>query len=84
MPGDQIQGVGRPLYKVRVKNTDARRGKSGGYRLIYYLQTTDDVLLVTIYSKAEQADIEATELKQILERRVNNTSGSLHLTARFE
>ena len=66
-PGDQIQGVGRPLYKVRVKNTDARRGKSGGYRLIYYLQTTNDVLLITIYSKTEQADIEATELKQILD-----------------
>lgn len=66
-PGNQIRGVGHPLYKVRVKNTDARRGKSGGYRIIYYLQSTDDVLLVTIYSKTEQSDIEAAQLKQILD-----------------
>jgi len=66
-PGDQIPGVGHPLYKVRVKNTDARHGQRGGYRLIYYLQTAHDALLVTIYSKTEQTDIDAADLKQILD-----------------
>ena len=56
-PGDQLQGIGHTLYKVRVKNSDAKRGKSGGYRIIYYLHTAESVLLVTIYSKTEQSDL---------------------------
>jgi mRNA-degrading endonuclease RelE of RelBE toxin-antitoxin system len=65
-PGDQIQGVGHAVYKVRVKNDDANRGKSGGYRVIYYLHTQDSVLLVTIYSKTEQSDIEDAEVVEII------------------
>lgn len=65
-PGDRIQGIGQVLYKVRVKNTDARRGKRGGFRMIYYLLAADDVLLVTIYSKSEQGDIAVGELKRII------------------
>jgi mRNA-degrading endonuclease RelE of RelBE toxin-antitoxin system len=44
-PGDQIPGIDHTVYKVRVKNSDAKRGKSGGYRIIYYLYTTDYHLL---------------------------------------
>jgi mRNA-degrading endonuclease RelE of RelBE toxin-antitoxin system len=54
-----------------VRNTDARRGKSGGYRLIYYLVDREDVLLVTVYSKTEQADIEADQIQQIIEEEQN-------------
>ena len=64
-PGDRIPGVGHVLYKVRVKNSAAVRGKRGGFRIIYYLHTADDILLVTIYSKSEQADITADELQRI-------------------
>lgn len=66
-PGDQVRGIGHVLYKVRVPNRDARRGKSGGYRVIYYLQTDDDRLLVTLYSKSDQADVTAAELRKIIE-----------------
>ena len=65
-PGNRIQGTGCVLYKVRIKNTSAARGKSGGYRIIYYLQTANDVLLVTIYSKSEQSDITTSELLSII------------------
>jgi mRNA-degrading endonuclease RelE of RelBE toxin-antitoxin system len=65
-PGDRISELGQILYKVRVRNTAAARGKSGGYRIIYYLQTTTDILLVTIYSKSEQSDIGADELLRII------------------
>ena len=64
--GDQITGVNYTLYKVRAANSDSRRGKSGGYRIIYYLKTETRCILVTIYSKAEQSDISASEIKQIL------------------
>ncbi|MBK1720510.1 type II toxin-antitoxin system RelE/ParE family toxin [Thiocystis violacea] len=66
-PGDRIQGVGDMLYKVRVRNTSAGRGKSGGYRIIYYLRSTTDVLLVTIYSKADQSDIDVEALSRLLQ-----------------
>lgn len=66
-PGDQLQGVGYTVYKVRVKNSDARRGKSGGYRVIYYVQTEDSITLLAMYSKSDQADIGAETLRRILE-----------------
>ncbi len=50
-PGDQVQGIGYAVYKVRVRNTDAGRGKRGGYRMICNLVDRDDVLLVAVYSK---------------------------------
>jgi len=34
-PGDRIQGLGHILYKVRVRNSDLPKGKSGGYRVVY-------------------------------------------------
>ena len=66
-PGEQIQGTGYTVYKVRVANSDTQRDKSGGYRVIYYLQRQDDVLLVTLYSKTEQSDIEANDIIQIIQ-----------------
>ena len=36
--GDRLSGYGNQfLYKVRVKNTNIKKGKSAGYRLIYLL-----------------------------------------------
>jgi mRNA-degrading endonuclease RelE of RelBE toxin-antitoxin system len=43
-PGDQISGVGYPTYKVRIKNSDISKGKSSGYRLLYYLQTIEQIV----------------------------------------
>jgi mRNA-degrading endonuclease RelE of RelBE toxin-antitoxin system len=54
------------IYKVRIRNRDAARGKSGGYRVIYYLKTSSAVILITIYSKTEQSDITSVKIKQIL------------------
>ena len=68
LPGEQIPGMDYTLFKVRVKNSDAQRGKSGGYRIIYYLKTEDQILLVTIYSKSDKSDITAAEIKEIITR----------------
>lgn len=67
-PGDQIPKVQDEVFKVRVKNTDAKRGKSGGYRIIYYVPQTGKVILVAIYSKTEQEDVSAAEIRQIIEQ----------------
>ena len=65
-PGNQVSGLGYTLYKARLRNRDNRRGKSGGYRVIYYLQSRDKIILVTIYSKSDQADIRAVEIRRII------------------
>jgi mRNA-degrading endonuclease RelE of RelBE toxin-antitoxin system len=64
--GDRIPGIGYTIFKVRVRNSSAQKGKSGGYRVIYYLKTSDRILLVTMYSKSEQSDIAAAEIREIL------------------
>jgi mRNA-degrading endonuclease RelE of RelBE toxin-antitoxin system len=66
LPGNRIAGLDLEIYKVRVRNRNANRGKSGGYRSIYYVKTSDRIILVTIYSKSEQEDIEASEIEDIL------------------
>jgi len=65
-PGDQIQSAGYTVYKVRVKNTDIKKGKRAGYRLIYCLKTKLKLILVTIYSKTEQGDISAEKIRRII------------------
>ncbi|WP_414530605.1 type II toxin-antitoxin system RelE/ParE family toxin [Nodularia chucula] len=66
LPGDQVSGVGYTIFKLRVKNSDIQKGKSGGYRLIYYVKISTKIILVTIYSKSDQEDISAAEIQQIL------------------
>lgn len=62
-PGDQIPGVRYTVFKVRVKNSDNRKGKSGGYGLIYQRVNERLVVLITIYSKTEQSDIALREIR---------------------
>jgi len=67
-PGDQVPRVQYEVFKVRVKNSDAKRGKSGGYRIIYYVTSEHAVVLVTIYSKTEQEDVSPSEIRRIIEQ----------------
>ena len=74
LPGDRLQGVGFDVYKVRVRNSDVQRGKSGGYRIIYYLPTETSIVLITLYSKMEQQDIEVREIRIILQELASFTA----------
>lgn len=65
-PGDKISGVGHDVYKVRLPNPSAQRGKSGGFRVIYYVQMADSLFLLKVYSKTEQTDISAEEIRRIV------------------
>jgi len=64
--GNKVQGTGYTIFKVRIRNSDVSRGKSGGYRAIYYLKTPTMIILVTIYSKTEQSDISPARIRKIL------------------
>jgi mRNA-degrading endonuclease RelE of RelBE toxin-antitoxin system len=68
LPGDQIPNMDYTVFKVRVRNSDVQKGKSGGYRVIYYLKTETQILLVTMYSKSDRSDIATTEIREILNR----------------
>lgn len=65
-PGDQVPGIGLTVYKVRIPNRDIRKGKRSGYRLLYYIKTPTKVILITLYSKLEQADVSAVRIHRIL------------------
>lgn len=67
-PGDKIPGVGYDAYKVRLPNPDAGRGKSGGFRVIYYVQLADRVVLLTIYPKSQRENIPTAEIRRIINR----------------
>ena len=66
LPGDKITGVGYSVFKLRVKNSDVVKGKSGGYRLIYYCQTATGIILLTVYTKSERANIAAEDIRKII------------------
>ncbi len=60
--GDFVRGYGLPIYKIRMTNRSARRGKRGGFRIIYYLQTSESILFIHIYSKSDQDDVNDSEV----------------------
>ena len=57
-PGDIISGVQYQVFKVRLKKSDIQKGKSAGYRVLYYVKKETNIILATIYAKSDQADIE--------------------------
>ncbi len=66
--GDRIPKIGYEVFKLRVRNSDIQKGKSGGYRLIYYVKTAKAIILLTIYSKSQQADITADDIQTIISK----------------
>ena len=62
------------IRKIRLPNRDAKRGKSGGYRLLYYLEDTESqaLYLLFVYSKSDRADVTRRELKQLLDEMSEN------------
>jgi mRNA-degrading endonuclease RelE of RelBE toxin-antitoxin system len=66
---NNIKGFGElKIYKARIKNTSSKSGKSGGFRIIYYLNLAQKICyLLTIYSKSEKSDISQHEILKILQ-----------------
>ena len=64
--GNQIPGIRYTVFKVRIRNSNIQKGKSGEYRFIYYLKTSTKIILVTIYSKSDQGDITEDTINKIV------------------
>jgi mRNA-degrading endonuclease RelE of RelBE toxin-antitoxin system len=65
-PGDRLKGLDYQVFKVRLKNSDIQKGKSAGYRVIYYLQTQTGVVLITIYSKSDLSDLSEHTIEEAI------------------
>lgn len=72
-----IVGLGKKyggnVFKIRVPNLTENKGKSNGFRLIYYLITEQNTIyLITIYSKKDENKNPTNEqLKNWIELGVN-------------
>ena len=56
------------VYKIRIKNSDNNKGKSAGYRIITYLITKNEILLVNIYSKSDIANISDEDINMTIKK----------------
>lgn len=66
---DPIQGepLGKDCYKIRMAIASKNKGKSGGSRVITCVKIIDEnVILLSIYDKSEQEDIEDKALDNLL------------------
>ncbi len=55
------------VYKIRVQNSSINKGKSAGFRVIYYyVDNRNNIYLLTIYSKSDISNISDKKILQIL------------------
>ncbi len=66
-----VQGtpLGKDCYKVRMKITSKRTGKSGGARVITYIRIQlKRITLLDIYDKSEKDTISESELSALIKK----------------
>ena len=49
LPGEQVPGVKYAIFQLSIKNDDIQEQKNKVYRIIYYVKTFSNIILVTIY-----------------------------------
>ncbi len=64
--GDLLPGYSRDVYKVRLANRFARRGRRGGFRVIYSLLDANTVVYLHIYSKSDKDDVSRSDIDRML------------------
>ncbi|MEM7535905.1 MAG: type II toxin-antitoxin system RelE/ParE family toxin [Chloroflexota bacterium] len=65
--GQVVQGFDSEVWKIRMANSDMKRGKSGGYRVIYAIHEESKICyLLTIYAKSQKENISTAEIEDLL------------------
>ncbi|WP_316806577.1 type II toxin-antitoxin system RelE/ParE family toxin [Pedobacter agri] len=59
--------LGNGIFKIRLAIKSKGKGKSGGYRVITYLQTEDEITMIYIYDKSEEATISKQDIQKIID-----------------
>ena len=61
--------LGNDCYKIRMAISSKGKGKSGGARIITFVQVVEtNIFLLSIYDKADAANISDRELKERLKK----------------
>jgi len=60
---------GQGTRKLRIRNSDSKKGKRSGYRLIYYLVHEPEPIIypLIMYNKSDKDDITNRELTKLLD-----------------
>ena len=61
-----MRRMGGNVYRVRLPNRSAGRGKSAGFRVAYYVETETSVMLLAICDRKDCADLEESRLRRII------------------
>jgi hypothetical protein len=60
--------IGKDCYKIRIAIASKGKGKSGGARMITYVRIVgQNIFLIDIYDKSEQANITDKELQLLID-----------------
>ena len=67
--GDPIPGWSKEIWKARVASSDVKKGKRGGFRLIYLWRAGESqIYLLAVYFKGEKSEISKREIERLLKR----------------
>ena len=59
--------LGNQCYKIRMAISAKGKGKSGGARVVYYIQVNKTTIyLLTIFDKSDQENLPESEIKKLL------------------
>jgi mRNA-degrading endonuclease RelE of RelBE toxin-antitoxin system len=60
--------ISENIYKIRLQNSSNTQGKSGGFRVIYFLKTSKNTIyLLDIFSKNEVSNIDKNKIMDMVE-----------------
>ena len=64
---ERLQNMGgMAVFKARLRNSSARRGTRGGFRIIYrVMEDGTIILLLLIWSKTDTSDLPDSEIRRI-------------------
>ena len=64
---ERLQNMGgMAVYKARLRNSSARRGTRGGFRIIYrVMEDGTIILLLLIWSKTDTSDLPDSEIRRV-------------------
>jgi mRNA-degrading endonuclease RelE of RelBE toxin-antitoxin system len=66
------ESYGGNIYKIRLADESKGKGKSGGFRILYYLSIPKangiDIILITIFDKSELDTIKKKDAELLLEK----------------
>ena len=64
--GAAIPG-GNGIRKLRLRNSDLQTGKSGGYRLLYFVEDeTSTLYMLLLYAKSDRENVLVNELQELI------------------